>query len=103
LPAFGSLKEYIKGYGIPKSIYLDKHSTYKYNRPQKYTDWPFRDKEELTQFGRACQQLGIELIYADSPQAKGRVERVFKTLQDRLTKELRLAKASGCKEDRKST
>ena len=98
MPAMDSLKGYIRQYGIPKSIYLDRHSTYKNNKKYAYTDWPFRDKQELTQFGRACQQLGIELIYANSPQAKGRVERVFETLQDRLTKELRLAKASGCKE-----
>jgi len=89
-PAMGSLKGYIIKYGIPRSIYLDKHSAYKYNRPQRYKDWPFRDKEELTQFARACRQLGIELIYAHSPQAKGRVERVFETLQDRLVKEMRL-------------
>jgi len=98
MPAMDSLKGYIRQYGIPKSIYLDRHSTYKTNKKYAYTDWPFRDKEELTQFGRACKQLGIELIYANSPQAKGRIERVFETLQDRLTKELRLAKASGCKE-----
>jgi hypothetical protein len=98
LPAMDSLKGYIKQHGIPKSIYLDQHSTYKINKRQTYRDWPFRDKEELTQFGRACQQLGIELIYASSPQAKGRVERIFETLQDRLAKELRLAKAQGCKE-----
>jgi hypothetical protein len=97
-PALGSLKGYIKRYGIPKSIYLDKHSAYKYNRPQKYRDWPFRDQEELTQFGRACQQLGLELIYANSPQAKGRVERVFGTHQDRLVKELRLAGAKTCED-----
>lgn len=94
MPAMGSLKGYIKRYGLPASIYLDKHSTYKNNQKQRYTDWPFRDEEELTQFGRACKQLGIELIFAHSPQAKGRVERVFKTLQDRLVKELRLAQAS---------
>ena len=90
MPAMGGLKGYIKRYGLPGSIYLDKHSTYKNNRQQRYTDWPFRDEEELTQFARACKQLGIELIFAHSPQAKGRVERVFKTLQDRLVKELRL-------------
>jgi len=90
MPAMGGLKGYIKRYGLPGSIYLDKHSTYKYTRQQRYTDWPFRDEEELTQFARACKQLGIELIFAHSPQAKGRVERVFKTLQDRLVKELRL-------------
>jgi hypothetical protein len=98
MPAMDSLKGYINKYGIPKSIYLDRHSTYKINKKETYRDWPFRDKEELTQFGRACKQLGIELIYANSPQAKGRVERVFGTHQDRLTKELRLAKASDCKE-----
>lgn len=90
MPAMGGLKGYIKRYGLPGSIYLDKHSTYKTNKQDRYTDWPFRDEEELTQFGRACKQIGIELIFAHSPQAKGRVERVFKTLQDRLVKELRL-------------
>lgn len=95
-PAMESLKGYIHRYGLPRSIYLDKHSTYKNNRKQIYKDWPFRDKEELTQFGRACKQLGIRLIHAHSPQAKGRVERVFETLQDRLVKELRLAGARTC-------
>jgi len=90
MPAMGGLKGYIKRYGLPGSIYLDKHSTYKNNQKLRYTDWPFRDEEELTQFSRACKQLGIELIFAHSPQAKGRVERVFKTLQDRLVRELRL-------------
>lgn len=98
MPAMDSLKGYIRQHGIPRSIYLDRHSTYKTNKKYAYTDWPFRDRQELTQFGRACQQLGIELIYANSPQAKGRVERVFETLQDRLTKELRLARATTCKE-----
>ena len=89
-PAMDSLKGYIKIHGIPTSIYLDKHSTYKTNKKERYKDWPFRDKEELTQFARGCKQLGIELIHAHSPQAKGRVERVFGTLQDRLVKEMRL-------------
>lgn len=90
MPAMGGLKGYIKSYGLPGSLYLDKHSTYKNNQKQRYTDWPFRDEEALTQFSRACKQLGIEVIFAHSPQAKGRIERVFKTLQDRLVKELRL-------------
>jgi len=98
LPAMGSLKRYIKLYGIPRSIYLDKHSTYKNNHKQRYTDWPFRDQGELTQFARACRQLGTELIYAHSAPAKGRVERVFRTLQDRLVKELRLSGAKTCQE-----
>ena len=98
MPAMGGLKGYIKHYGLPVSIYLDKHSTYKNNKKYAYTDWPFRDEEELTQFGRACHQLGVELIFAHSPQAKGRVERVFRTLQDRLTKELRLCQAKSLDE-----
>ncbi len=89
-PAMDSLKGYIKKHGIPTSIYLDKHSTYKVNKKETYRQWPFRDEEELTQFGRACRQLGIEVIYAHSPQAKGRIERLFETLQDRLVKEMRL-------------
>ena len=89
-PAMDSLKGYVKRYGLPRSIYLDKHSTYKVNKTQRYKEWPFRDEEELTQFARGCRQLGVELIYANSPQAKGRIERLFETLQDRLVKELRL-------------
>ena len=89
-PAMDSLKGYIKKNGIPTSIYLDKHSAYKVNNKQTYRQWPFRDEEELTQFGRACRQLGIKLIFADSPQAKGRIERLFDTFQDRLVKEMRL-------------
>jgi transposase len=91
VPAMDGLRGYIKSYGLPGSIYLDKHSTYKNNQKVSYANWPFRDEQELTQFGRACKELGIELIFAHSPQAKGRVERVFETLQDRLVKELRLA------------
>jgi transposase len=98
MPAMGGLKGYIKRYGLPGSIYLDRHSTYKNNHKYNYTQWPFRDEEELTQFGRACKQLGIELIFAHSPQAKGRVERVFRTLQDRLSKELRLSGANSMEE-----
>lgn len=91
LPAMGGLKGYIRRHGIPGQVYLDKHSAYRQNRKNKYTHWPFRDEEELTQFERACRQLGIEVIHAHSPQAKGRIERLFKTLQDRLVKEMRLA------------
>lgn len=98
-PAFDSLKGYVKKNGIPKSIYLDKHSTYKINKKQqRYKEWPFRDEEGLTQFARGCQQLGVELIYANSPQAKGRIERLFETFQDRLVKELRLEKIKTLKE-----
>lgn len=98
LPAMGGLKGYIRHNGIPGQVYLDKHSTYRNNRKYKYTNWPFRDEEELTQFERACKQLGVEVIHAHSPQAKGRIERLFKTLQDRLVKEMRLVDIKTCQE-----
>ena len=98
VPAMKSIKDYMQINGIPMTIYLDKHSTYKMNRKEGYTDSPFKDKQELTQFGRACKQLGIRLIFAHTPQAKGRVERGFKTHQDRLVKELRLQKADTCRQ-----
>lgn len=78
--------EYVKTKGIPKELYLDKFSTYKINHPNAV------DNEELmTQFKRAMKNLGTHLIFANSPQAKGRIERLFQTLQDRLVKEMRLA------------
>lgn len=90
-PAMGGLKSYAGQYGLPAQVYLDKHSTYKNNnKKQRCANWAFEDKESLTQFERGCKQLGIEVIHANSPQAKGRIERVFRTLQDRLVKEMRL-------------
>lgn len=85
VPTFTFWSEYIHRYGKPRSIYLDKFSTYKMNSAVA------KDNHDLrTQFQRACQELHIEIIFANSPQAKGRVERLFRTLQDRLIKELRL-------------
>ena len=78
------LKSYIKKYGRPVSFYSDRHSIFRIN-----TDEP-KDGNTLTQFGRALKTLDIECIHARTPQAKGRVERVNKTLQDRLVKEMRL-------------
>jgi len=78
--------EYINQNGIPVEIYLDKFSTYKINHPAA-TD----NIELMTQFRRAMKELGTNLICANTPQAKGRVERLFETLQDRLVKEMRLA------------
>lgn len=91
LPALDSLKEYIKKYGIPLSIYLDKHSTYLINRKLTIEEELKGIQKPLTQFERACKELGIEVIHANSPQAKGRIEREFGVLQDRLVKEMRLA------------
>jgi transposase len=89
-PAMDSLRRYIGLYGLPLAIYLDKHSTYKTTR-QADMDELLRGVQAETQFERALGELGIQIIHAHSPQAKGRVERVFKTLQDRLVKEMRLA------------
>lgn len=85
LPTFSFWKTYVEEKGKPASIYLDKFSTYKINHKSAEDN-----KELITQFQRACEDLGITLITAHSPEAKGRVERMFETLQDRLVKELRL-------------
>ena len=83
-------KEYLKINGRPVAIYVDKDSIYKINR-QASIDEELRDAMPLSQFTRAMGELGVEMIFANSPQAKGRVERGFRTHQDRLVKELRLA------------
>jgi hypothetical protein len=76
-------REYIDQHGKPVAFYSDKHSIFRVN--QEYSK-----QVGLTQFGRVLDELGIELICANSSQAKGRVERANKTLQDRLVKEMRL-------------
>jgi transposase len=77
--------EYISQYGKPVAFYSDKNSIFKVNQASN------SKTDALTQFSRAMLELDIEVICAESPQAKGRVERLFETLQDRLPKELRLA------------
>lgn len=89
LPAMDSFKRYIKKFGVPVSIYLDKHSTYKSTKKQTIEE-ELNNTEPLSQFSRAATELGVNLIYADSPQAKGRIERLFNTFQNRLIKEMRL-------------
>jgi len=92
IEVFNFWKEYLEAKNKPIAIYLDKFSTYKVNH-KNATD----NHELLTQFQRACNDLNINLINAHSPQAKGRVERLFETLQDRLVKELRLQKINDTK------
>lgn len=92
-PVFKFWKEYTEQHGKPRSIYLDKFSTYKMN--QKVA---VENHETQTQFQRAMSQLGIEPITAHSPQAKGRIERLFNTFQDRLVKEMRLRNISTMEE-----
>ncbi len=84
-PVFGFWYEYFKTNGLPIAIYLDKFSTYKINHKNAVDN-----KELMTQFERAMNQLGVKVIHANSPQAKGRVEKMNDTLQRRLVKELRL-------------
>ena len=83
-------KSYLQRYGRPVAFYVDKDSIYRVNR-QATIEEQLQDSAPLTQFTRAMTELGIAVIPAHSPQAKGRVERSFDTHQDRLVKELRLA------------
>jgi transposase len=89
-----TLRRYTARHGLPRALYVDQHSIYR-------ADWEptpdeiFTGIEPKTQFGRALHELDVELILAHSPQAKGRVERVNRTLQDRLVKELTRAGISG--------
>ena len=79
---------YFENYGKPVAFYSDKHGIFRVNIPNRGLG------DNLTQFGRAMKELDIEIICANSPQAKGRVERVNQTLQDRLVKEMRLLSIS---------
>jgi hypothetical protein len=89
---FELLKMYLQKHGRPLSFYTDKHGIFRVNQPGALSG------TGITEFGRAMKELDIRLIYANTPQAKGRVERVNRTLQDRLIKELRFHKISTMKE-----
>ena len=80
--------------GLPASIYMDQHGALKRNDDHWTLAEERRGRQDPTQVGRALEALGITAIYALSPQAKGRVERLWGTLQDRLVSELRLAGAT---------
>lgn len=93
---FKATKGYLLKHGKPLAFYADKHSVFRIN-PKKNGDGSTGNSQGLTQFGRAMKQLGIDLIPAHSAQAKGRIEKLFNTLQDRLVKELRLKEISDIK------
>lgn len=80
---FKLMSQYIDHHGLPLATYSDRHGIFRINLPNV-------SEETETQFGRAARELGIEVICAHSPEAKGRVERANQTLQDRLIKEMRL-------------
>jgi len=84
------LAGWVRQHGLPASLYVDRDSIYRCEGVGSIAE-QLAGQPPQTQFGRAMEQLGIELILAHSPQAKGRVERMNGTLQDRLVKELRLA------------
>jgi len=86
---FKLFEPYLLRNGLPVSIYSDKRGVFKVNQGSK---------RGVTQFGRAMKELGIEIIYAHSAPAKGRVERAFETLQDRLVREMRLLNISTIEE-----
>jgi hypothetical protein len=90
---FQLFEDHMKENGIPKAVYTDKRQVFVVNNGKK--------KGHKTQFQRAMDELGVEMILAHSPQAKGRVERAFRTLQDRLIKELRLRNISTIEEANK--
>ena len=85
-----TLEGWLRRYGRPLAHYTDKASIFRAAGPQPLSE-QLRGDPLRTQFGRALHELGIEWIAAHSPQAKGRIERLFETLQDRLVKEMRLA------------
>src|ERR1700712_1245430 len=85
---FAALQGYLQVHGCPVAFYSDKHTVFRVNKPDA------KGGQGMTQFGRALAELNIEILCANSSQAKGRVERANRTLQDRLVKELRLAGVS---------
>lgn len=89
LPAMDSFFRYVTRYGLPQSVYLDKHTTYR-SWAKPTLEEELEAKLPLSQFERALEELAVQVIHADSPQAKGRIERLFGTFQDRLVKEMRL-------------
>ena len=90
LPAMDSFKRYIRQYGLPQSVYLDRHSTYK-SMARQTIEEELGDIRPMSHFEKSLAELGVEVIHAYSPQAKGRIERLFGTFQDRVVKEMRLA------------
>jgi transposase len=86
------LQDLVTAHGVPVAIYHDRHSIFRLSTPETVAE-QLRGQRDLTQVGRALAELGITSIAARSPQAKGRIERLFGTFQDRLVAELRLAEA----------
>ena len=97
LPAMDGFKRYIRLYGLPQSVYLDRHSTYKSTAKQTVLE-ELTDIQPMSHFEKSMAALDVKVIHAYSPQAKGRVERLFGTFQDRVVKEMRLAGVTNIEE-----
>ena len=89
------LKDIIDHHGVPLALYSDRHGIFQRSpKEPESLEEQLQDRRDPTQFGRALEELGIRLILAHTPQAKGRIERVWGTFQDRLVSEMRLAGAT---------
>jgi transposase len=92
---FVMMRQVVTRYGIPETVYRDRHGIFERDPNDEEQIWEqLEGKRATTQFGRLMEELGIRQIAANSPQAKGRIERLWGTFQDRLVSELRLADAS---------
>ena len=100
-PFMDSFKRYARKYGLPQSVYMDRHPAYKVNNGQPSIEDQLNNREPESQVQRALGELGVEPIFAYSPQAKGRIERLFRTFQDRLVKEMRLKGVKSVEEGNK--
>ena len=89
------LKDIIDHHGVPLALYSDRHGIFQRSpKEPESLEEQLRGRRDPTQFGRALEELGIRLILAHTPQAKGRIERVWGSFQDRLVSEMRLAGAT---------
>ena len=93
IPAMDSFKRYIGLHGLPQSVYLDRHTTYK-SGAKPTIEEELDDIRPMSHFEKSLAELDVEVIHAYSPRAKGRIERLFGTFQDRVVKEMRLARVS---------
>jgi len=92
VPGLDSFQRYARQYGLPQALYTNHHSTYRGKGAPTVADELAGRPRPQSQFERAVAELGVTVLHAHSPQAKGRVERLFRTFQDRVIKEWRLAR-----------
>jgi len=96
------MRQTVARFGIPMAVYADRHSIFYQGKEMRLRELSLEEQlaahREPTQFGRLLNELGVQLIHALSPQAKGRIERLWGTFQDRLAGELRLAGAATCEQ-----